>query len=96
MTVAMLLQNTLISALRYLSPSLPKFSPLPLKLMTPVPSDLIIAQSQKPKRIEKIAEECGILPAELTSYGKYKAKVSLSVADRLSERQDGYYIVVSG
>ena len=38
----------------------------------------------------------GLLPDELESYGKYKAKVDLRVLKRLAHRKDGKYIIVSG
>jgi hypothetical protein len=59
-------------------------------------SDIEIAQAQTPKRIVDLAAEIGLQPDELESYGKYKAKVELSVLDRLAHRKDGKYIVVSG
>ena len=43
-----------------------------------------------------VASELGILETELESYGEYKAKVSLSVLDRLSSRPDANYVVVTG
>jgi methylenetetrahydrofolate dehydrogenase (NADP+)/methenyltetrahydrofolate cyclohydrolase/formyltetrahydrofolate synthetase len=38
----------------------------------------------------------GLIPEEVESYGRNKAKVELSVLDRLQTRQDGKYIVVAG
>lgn len=35
-------------------------------------------------------------PDEVESYGRYKAKIELSVLDRLKDRKDGKYIVVAG
>lgn len=52
--------------------------------------------AQTPKLITKLAAEIGILPDELESYGKYKAKVELSILKRLAHRKDGKYIVISG
>lgn len=49
-----------------------------------------------PKPIAELASELGLRPDELESYGKYKAKVELSVLDRLAHRKDGKYIVISG
>jgi methylenetetrahydrofolate dehydrogenase (NADP+)/methenyltetrahydrofolate cyclohydrolase/formyltetrahydrofolate synthetase len=69
---------------------------LPLTPLRPVPSDIEIAQAQRPKPVVQLAEEIGILPAELEPYGEFKAKVSLNVLDRLSTRKDGKYVVVSG
>ncbi len=71
------------------------FTPTPLKLRTPVPSDIDIAQEATLKPITQIAEEVGLLPEELELYGNYKAKVHLSVRDRLADRPNGKYIDVT-
>lgn len=52
--------------------------------------------AQTPKPINEVAAEIGILDSELELYGKSKAKVNLSILDRLSHRKDGKYIVVAG
>lgn len=59
-------------------------------------SDIEIAVAQIPKPITQLAKEIGIKDSELEQYGKYKAKVELSVLERLRERKDGKYIVISG
>src|SRR3978361_1114521 len=64
-------------------------------LLASVPSDIDIAQAATPIRIEQIASEAGILPDELELYGKTKAKVHLSVRDRLKNSPNGKYIVVT-
>jgi formyltetrahydrofolate synthetase len=64
-------------------------------LRTPVPSDIDIAQAATPLPISQIAAEAGILPDELELYGKSKAKVHLSVRDRLKNAPNGKYIVVT-
>ena len=61
-----------------------------------VDSDIEIAVAQTPKPITLLAAEIGIRPDELESYGKYKAKVELSILERLKGRKDGKYIVISG
>ncbi|MFQ5576650.1 MAG: formate--tetrahydrofolate ligase [Anaerolineae bacterium] len=66
-----------------------------LKLRTPVPSDLEIAQEADLKPIAQVAEELGLLPDELEFYGNYKAKVHLSVRDRLAGRSNGKYVDVT-
>lgn len=71
------------------------FTPTPLKLRAPVPSDIDIAQEATLKPIAQIAEEVGLLPEELELYGNYKAKVHLSVRDRLADRPNGKYIDVT-
>ena len=65
------------------------------ELKRPVPSDLDIAQSIEPLPITQIAEEAGILPEELIQYGNTKAKVKLEVRDRLADRPNGKYILVT-
>src|ERR1700683_4805664 len=64
-------------------------------LKTPVPSDIEIAQAATPIPISQIASEAGILPDELEQYGKTKAKVHLSIRDRLKDVPNGKYIVVT-
>lgn len=65
-------------------------------LLTKPSSDIEIAVAQTPKPITHLASEIGILPDELESYGRYKAKVELSILKRLAHRKDGKYIVISG
>ena len=43
-----------------------------------------------------LAKEIGLRSEEVDLYGKKKAKVSLKVLDRLRERANGKYIVVTG
>ena len=97
MTVAMLMHNTLKSAERLWEQARAvKVTRLPLDIKEKVPSDIEIATAQTPKNITTLASEIGLLPAEVENYGKYKAKVELSVLDRLNHRKDGKYIVISG
>ncbi|KAF7338293.1 FTHFS-domain-containing protein [Mycena venus] len=97
MTVAMLMENTVISAERLWEKQRQlKVKPLKLNILEKVPSDIEIAMAQTPKRVSELGLEIGLLPDELESYGKYKAKVELSVLDRLAHRKDGKYIVISG
>ncbi len=74
-----------------------EFTPVELKTLIPVPSDIEIAQAQQPniKNIAKLAEEVGILPEELELHGDLKAKVRLSILDRLKDVPDGKYIDVT-
>ena len=76
-------------------PGLRPFKPTPIKVINPVPSDIDIAQAAELKPINLIAEELGLLPEELELYGDYKAKVRLSVLDRLKDVPDGKYIDVT-
>ncbi|TCD60541.1 tetrahydrofolate synthase [Steccherinum ochraceum] len=97
MTVALLMQNTLSAAERIWEQARSlRIKPLKLDIQAKVPSDIEIAMAQTPKPVAQLAHEIGLLPDELESYGKYKAKVELSVLDRLAHRKDGKYIVISG
>jgi formyltetrahydrofolate synthetase len=60
-----------------------------------VPSDLEIAQSSVPMPISQVATAAGILPRELELFGDSKAKVRISILDRLKRRPSGKYIVVT-
>ena len=60
-----------------------------------VPSDLEIAQAMDPLPIQQLAEEVGILPQELELYGNHKAKVHLSVRERLQAEPDGKYVLIT-
>jgi len=64
-------------------------------ILTRVPSDIEIAQAATPLPINQIASEAGILPEELDLYGKTKAKVHLSIRERLKNSPNGKYIVVT-
>jgi formate--tetrahydrofolate ligase len=59
-------------------------------------SSLEIAQGAESAPIEEIAERCGIEPDELEPYGRDKAKVSLSVIERLAGVADGKLVCVAG
>lgn len=97
MTVAMLLQNVVDSATMYFERQKARhITPLPLKLESPVPSDIAVSRSQHPKLVTRIATEVGIAPHELEPYGAYKAKVDLKLLERLSHRRNGRYVVVTG
>jgi formate--tetrahydrofolate ligase len=64
-------------------------------MATHMPSSLEIAQEAELRPIAEIAEDAGLEPDEYDFYGKYKAKVSLDVLDRLSETPDGKLICVT-
>ena len=97
MTVAMLLDNVVASADAYFEHQKQrKIQPLPLKLRSPIPSDIAISRAQYPKPITMVAEEVGIAAHELEPFGAYKAKVSLDVIKRLEHRRNGRYVVVTG
>lgn len=97
MTVAMLLQNVVDAATMYFDKQKARhITPLPLKLQYPVPSDIAISRVQRPKPITLIASEVGIASHELEPYGASKAKVDLSLLQRLSHRRNGRYVLVAG
>lgn len=58
-------------------------------------SDLEIAQAAEMKPITEIAKDLGLEEDEIELYGKYKAKVSLNVLERLKDRPNGKYIDVT-
>jgi methylenetetrahydrofolate dehydrogenase (NADP+)/methenyltetrahydrofolate cyclohydrolase/formyltetrahydrofolate synthetase/formate--tetrahydrofolate ligase len=64
-------------------------------MATKVPSDIEISRAAKPLAISEIAARAGILPAELEPYGDVKAKVKLSILDRLAKGKNGKYIDVT-
>ena len=97
MTVAMLLQNVVNSATIYFEKQKARhIKPLPLKLQSPVPSDIAISRAQHPKPITMVADEVGIAPHELEPYGASKAKVDLTLLQRLGHRKNGRYVLVTG
>lgn len=58
-------------------------------------SDLEIAKSAKLKTIREIGDEIGVTFEELEPYGCNAAKINLSILDRLADRPQGKYIVVT-
>lgn len=97
MTVAMLLQNVINSATIYFEKQKARhIKPLPLKLQSPVPSDIAISRAQHPKPITMVADEVGIAAHELEPYGASKAKVDLTLLQRLGHRKNGRYVLVTG
>jgi len=52
-------------------------------------TDIQIAQSCKMKPITQVAAELGIDEEELELYGKYKAKLSDKLWERVKDRPDG-------
>ena len=64
-------------------------------MKTEMPSSLEIAQQATLRPILEVAADAGLLPDEIEPYGRYKAKVDLSVLDRLAERPDAKLINVT-
>jgi len=60
-----------------------------------MPSSLEIAQNAALRPIAEIAADAGLDPDEVDLYGRYKAKIDLSVLDRLAGRPDAKLIGVT-
>jgi len=58
-------------------------------------TDIEIAQKAKPIPIIEVARRLGITPDEIEPYGRYKAKVSLNLLDRLAGQPNGKLINVT-
>jgi formate--tetrahydrofolate ligase len=58
-------------------------------------SGLEIAQEAELLPITDVAAAAGIDPDELEQFGKYKAKIDLSILDRLKDRPDGKLIITT-
>ena len=58
-------------------------------------TDIEIAQGARPRPIAEIAEMVGLRDDEIEFYGKYKAKVSLDVFERLESRPYGKLVLVT-
>ncbi|MFA5787128.1 MAG: formate--tetrahydrofolate ligase [Actinomycetota bacterium] len=56
---------------------------------------LEIAQEAKLRPILEVAAEAGLEAGEVEQYGRFRAKVALSVLDRLKDRPDGKIVVVT-
>jgi formyltetrahydrofolate synthetase len=64
-------------------------------MATQIPSSLEIAQRARLRPIDEIAGAGGLLPDEVELYGRYKAKIDLSVLDRLADRPDAKLIDIT-
>lgn len=58
-------------------------------------SDIEISRQAQLQPIETIAQEFGIIPAELTLFGSTKAKINLSIKQRLKDNRDGKLVIVT-
>jgi formate--tetrahydrofolate ligase len=67
-----------------------------LNTVSPVPSDISIAQSVQPAHIGAIAEGLGLAPEEYDLYGTTQAKVKLSALEKRKDGPNGLYVVVAG
>ena len=57
--------------------------------------DIEIARNTQLKKITKIAEKLNIKEDQLEQYGKYKAKISYEVYEKLKNKKDGKLILVT-
>ncbi|KAF0287916.1 C-1-tetrahydrofolate synthase, cytoplasmic [Amphibalanus amphitrite] len=99
MTVAMLMQNTVRAAALAVEREHRdswELEPLTIEPLSPVPSDIAVSRSQRPRPVSELGSTVGLLPSELDLFGETKAKVALSVLERLQHRADGKYVVVGG
>jgi len=64
-------------------------------MATKVPSNLDIAQAHRLEPIADIAARYGLEPEEYDPYGRYKAKVDLSVIERLDAKPDAKLVCVT-
>ncbi len=62
---------------------------------TKFPSSLEIAQAAQLRPVGAVAEEAGLQPDEVEPYGRFKAKIALSVLDRLRSAPDAKLICVT-
>ena len=60
-----------------------------------VKSDIEIAQEAEMLDIVKVAAKAGVKEDELELYGKYKAKLSDELYERLADKEDGKLILVT-
>ncbi len=58
-------------------------------------TDIDIAHQARLRPAREIADEVGIEPDEVAPTGRFKAKVSLRILDRLQDRPNGRYVVVT-
>src|SRR5699024_2424191 len=58
-------------------------------------TDLEIAQSIEMKQIQSIVDELDVREEEWEPYGKYKAKLSPDLLDRMENKEDGKLILVT-
>jgi formate--tetrahydrofolate ligase len=63
--------------------------------MTSIPSSLEIAQAAELRPIAEVAADLGLEESEVELYGRHKAKVDLSVLERLRAEPDGKLVFVT-
>jgi formate--tetrahydrofolate ligase len=60
-----------------------------------IASSLQIAQAAQLRPISEVAADAGLLADEIDPYGRFKAKIDLSVLDRLAGKPDGRLVCVT-
>ena len=58
-------------------------------------TDIQIAQECKLKRIDEIAKMLNLTDEDYDVYGKYKAKIDLSVLNKLKDKKDAKLVLVT-
>lgn len=58
-------------------------------------TDIQIARETKPEHIRLVAEKLGIMEEELEYYGKYKAKISDELWERVKDNKNGKLVLVT-
>ncbi|WP_047152709.1 formate--tetrahydrofolate ligase [Aneurinibacillus tyrosinisolvens] len=66
-----------------------------MKTQTPIKTDIEIAQSVKMKPIAEIVDLLDVTEGEWEPYGKYKAKIDLSLLERKKQHPDGKLVLVT-
>jgi formate--tetrahydrofolate ligase len=66
-----------------------------MDIKTEVKTDIEIAQEAKMKPIREIAEQIGLTEEDLELYGKYKAKLSFDVLNKIKTKESGKIILVT-
>ncbi|UCC62418.1 MAG: formate--tetrahydrofolate ligase, partial [Anaerolineae bacterium] len=68
---------------------------MPVKVVSPVPSDIEIAQATELIPIVEVAKSVGLSEDDIDLHGKWKAKVHLDVLEKFRDRPNGKYIDVT-
>ncbi|XP_050807559.1 monofunctional C1-tetrahydrofolate synthase, mitochondrial [Gopherus flavomarginatus] len=99
LTIAMRMQNMVKTSERWIQSQQYRewnLHCLKLQPLSPVPSDIEISRGQSPKAVDVLAKEIGLLADEIEIYGQTKAKVRLSLLERLKDQTNGKYVLVAG
>jgi formyltetrahydrofolate synthetase len=68
---------------------------MPVKRVSPVPSDIEIAQAAELIPIVEVAKSLGLSEDDIDMHGKWKAKVHLDVLEKFKDRPNAKYIDVT-